>query len=494
MLWVFAALACRLRDGEPPAGDAPVGWGDDADRDGYHASVDCDDHNRRVHPGAEEICVNGRDDNCNGTADGCDWSGDHVLEGTELWASEKYAGLGSTLAICDANGDGVDDVVTSAPGSYAGTGAVYVFHGPITEDREARDADYVLMGTTTGLWTGFSVDCRRDVDGDGLTDILVGAPTWDPPGHVGRAVYVVPGGGIGRAAIEGEASCAWTDSDSGDRLGYNLVAIAADDDETDELAAALGPNAPGTNHFGAVYVFDDAPPGVHDEADATAYIYGDQAGRIDFVVGNAGDLDGDGLEELVVSGTDYDVEELLVFGAPFVGPIAKADADVRIGGGMPGDVWTGIGHADLDNDGRDDLFFANPGADHANGQVYAFFSPIGSDTGVRAADMRIVGPDEMNSAGADVTSPGDVDGDGTVDLLIGGWRGAVVYLQYGDGRGVYDLAKDAQASWHSEERGTGAGTAVAAGDITDDGIGAFVFGAPNDLNGGSITIVPSWQL
>ena len=495
MLWVFAALACRLRGGEPPAGDALIAWGDDHDGDGYAQSVDdCDDHDEDVHPGAHETCGNGRDDNCNGTPDGCDWSGEHVLVGTELSGTEAHSAMGASLAVCDANGDDVDDVVTVAPYYDDVAGAVYVFYGPITADRDATHADYTLLGGEENQLAGLFVECRRDVDGDGIADVLVGEPSREVGGTGGK-VYVVPGGGVGRDYIASGASSVWTGADSSDRLGYDLVAIAADDDPTDELAAAVGPNTVGPNRFGAVYVFDDAEPGVHDSDDAAAYVYGAKGDRVDFVVGNAGDLDGDGWEELVVTGNDRVVAEVLVFRAPFVGPISKSDADARIVGGEAGDVWSGIGQADLDNDGRDDLFVANPN-DRQVGKAYAFFSPIEQDTNVADADMGIAADEEHYDVGSDVTSPGDVDGDGAADLLVGAPGNGGVFLLYGGGAGAYDLATDAQAWWQSGNEASWAGGTIGAGDVTGDGIVEFVIGAANagEQHKGSITIVPGFRI
>jgi len=484
-----------LRGGDAPAGDALIAWGDDHDGDGYAESVDdCDDHDKDVHPGAEETCGNGHDDNCNGAADGCDWSGEHVLVGTQLSGTDANAALGANLAVCDANGDGVDDVVTVAPYYEDTAGAVYVFYGPITADRDARHADYTLVGTNENQSAGLSVDCRRDVDGDGIADVLVGEPSREL-GGTGGTVYLVPGGGVGRLYISSEASSVWIGADPSDRLGYDLVAIAADDDHTDEFAASLGPNTVGPNRFGAVHVFDDAEPGVHDSGDAAAYIYGVQANRLDFVVGNAGDLDGDGLEELAVTGNDLVVAEVLLFAAPFVGHISKSDADVQIVGGEAGDVWSGIGHADLDNDGRDDLFVANPN-DRQVGKAYAFFSPIEQHTNVADADMAIAADGDHYDVGSDVTCPGDIDGDGAADLLVGAPGNGGVFLLYGGGPGAYDLATDAQAWWQSSNESSWAGGTIAAGDVTGDGGVEFVIGAANagEHHEGSITIVPGFRI
>ena len=504
MLWVLAALACVLLtdDGAPtnahlgPSGDDSGAR--DADGDGYDASVDCDDLDRDVHPGTKETCDNGRDDNCNGTADGCDWSGELVLEGTEIRTSDDESAIGTTLAVCDANGDGVGDVVLGAPGYSNETGAAYVFYGPIRDDRDVKDADYALMGTEKDFHTGWSVDCRRDVDGDGVADIIVGQP-GRMFGHYGAGtVYLVSGGGTGRRPIADEASSTWIGSDPSDRLGYQVVAMDADGDETDELAVTIPATNTGPHGFGATYVFVDAAPGARDAETAAAYIYGDAPNDLlKGTAGNAGDLDGDGLEDLVLTGWDHELEEVLVFAAPFAGDVPKSDADIRIVGGASNVRWSGIGHADLDGDGRDDLFVGNRAHDADDGAAYAFFAPIARDTEPASADLRILGPmSEHDGAGSDVTAPGDVDGDGSQDLLIGASDGGIVYLQHGGDRGLYQLEKTAQAWWYAKDSRSGAGTTVAAGDVTGDGVVEFLIGSPGDgdVDEGSITIVPSFQL
>lgn len=497
MLWVLSALACFLID-DSPASKHLVGDDGTTDRDGdgYDERVDCDDTDRTVHPGTEETCGNGRDDNCNGTADGCDWSGELVLTGYELTTTDDHSAIGTTIAVCDANGDGISDAVIGAPGHYYGSGGVYVFYGPIYNDRDVTSADYAVMGTEKELNTGFSVDCRRDFDGDGIADIFLGAPGSMMQDGGPGTVYVVPGGGTGRTEIADEASSTWIASDANDWLGFQVVAIDVDGDDTDEFASTIALTNAGPHEFGITYLFEDAGPGQRGAAAAAAYIYGDEEGWLEGIAGNAGDLDGDGVEELAVVGFEHEFEEVFVFEAPLAGPVSIFDADVRIGGSS--DLWWNeIDHADLDADGRDDLFIGNKRHENDDGAVYAFFAPLRSDTTTASADMRILGQENGgDGAGSDATSPGDVDGDGKRDLLVGAWFGGTVYLQYGGDRGVYHLEKTAQAWWQSQDAQSLAGATVAAGDVTGDGITEFLIGLPGDgeVDEGSVTIVPEFQI
>jgi hypothetical protein len=128
--------------------------------------------------------------------------------------------------------------------------------------------------------------------------------------------------------------------------------------------------------------------------------------------------------------------------------------------------------------------------------LYAFLSPISFDTNTAAAEVRFTSA----GVGSDVSSPGDVDGDGTPDLLIGAAAEGAVYLQYGGGSGVYDLATS-QARWKEmivEDWVWSAGWALAAADVTDDGVVDFLIGSPTYGSKvapvGSVTILPAFDL
>jgi len=145
---------------------------------------------------------------------------------------------------------------------------------------------------------------------------------------------------------------------------------------------------------------------------------------------------------------------------------------------------TGIGHGDVDGDGTDDVLIGGSGAS-SEGSAYVFLAAHGMFTTEDAA-MRFAGVSVAESLGTDLRA-GDLDGDGAGELVLGaygasGYAGAV-YLFRGPAPGVYGPS-DADVALLGSGRET-AGASVQLGDVDADGRLELLIGAPAAAGAGA---------
>jgi len=182
------------------------------------------------------------------------------------------------------------------------------------------------------------------------------------------------------------------------------------------------------------------------------------------------------------------LDSLHVFDGPLIGDRPTEDADVTITDTEPGFAHI-VGHADLDADGKTDLFVSNPDSDP--NAVYVFLDALPVVTPAASAQVQIACSRQASRAGAAVLSPGDVSADGVGDLLVGASGEDTVYLIGGGEPGAYDLDNDAQAVL----RGEHVGFSLAKGDVTGDGITDFVISDSSLTIGGSgVVVMPGFDL
>jgi hypothetical protein len=392
---------------------------------------DCEDRDAAVNPGMVEVCGNGVDDDCvpGEAACGLSDTGSAEVDAYAAYGNTTSAYLGSTLAdLGDVTGDGLADLGVGAPG-YTGTfssaGAVFVL-GPL---HEGGAPVATLLGEATSDGFGTALRGAGDVDGDGVGDVLVGAPAAEVVAGSEGVTWLFLGPVLG-ALIPGDAALYLHGAAGSDQAGSAVAAGDVDGDGTRELLVGAITNDTGGADAGAVYVVDWAGEAGLSLADAgctlTGERAGDDAGRTLAVL----DWDGDGIDEVAIGSTAADIGgsnagAVWIADASGSGTTSLRDAAVVFDGGeanagAASDLATGL---DADGDGRDDLLVGAPlgtGTSASTGVAYLVSAGTasGSLRTVAAARLQVAGG-RADATGAAVAFAGDVDGDGAGDALLG---------------------------------------------------------------------------
>lgn len=444
-------------------------------------------------------------------------------ERVALYGADAGDGAGP-LTAGDFNGDGAQDIALAAAfadgpdNARADTGEVYLFFGPFspgeTRDVAAGDQDVTVFGAAAGDQLG-RASAAGDLNGDGLDDLAIAAPFGDgPDGQRQDAgnTYLLAGARSWPDSIDLAGSDAGTvifGAGSEDLAGFSLATGDADGDRRDDLLLgafwADGPNDAREDGGEAYLILGaDALPESIDLARGAAAVTVLGAGAGDRLAETLvlGDVDGDGVDDLVLSstfaaGSDNDREDAgevhVILGGELepLYDLAETAGDLTVLGSDNGDQ---IGHSsavgDVNGDGDGDLLLGAVSADGpANakdlaGEIYvvngspATTATVDTLTGEELA--LFIGADTVDRLGRAVAA-GDLNGDGLDDLLLAasggdGMDGSLkdcgeLYVIYGrpDLSGVFD-------------------TAVWAPDLTvygqnaGDAIGLNAFGRPSLLS------------
>ncbi|WP_428267289.1 FG-GAP-like repeat-containing protein [Haliangium sp.] len=323
--------------------------------------------------------------------------------GALMWSQNGAAGdqLGIGIeAAGDVNGDGVPDVVAGAPG------------GDVARIYSGRDGAvlHTLEAEAKGDGFGTKAADVGDIDGDGHADILVGAPQNNARGEGAGAAYVYSGkDGAVLATLRGEQA--------GDGFGSAAAGAVVGD----QVFVVVGaPNA-GPGDRGRVYVYRGTrgswpPPGATIEPAFT--IDGDPDARQlgGMFVSVVGDVDHDGTRDVYASDWMHSAHGTMT-GRVYVVSGVDGRPLHTLTGETRGDGF-GIGPADagdVDGDGHDDLIIGawqHGGAAPGGGKVTLYSGKTGAV--MHAYTGKVMG----ETLGFDATGMGDVDGDGTIDFLL----------------------------------------------------------------------------
>lgn len=372
-------------------------------------------------------------------------------DGAEVPCSTGGDAAGWSVATgFDVSGDGVADVAVGEPCArlegLRSAGRVTVFSG--SDGTVLRR----IRGTQEDQKLGGAIAFSDDLSGDGRADLIVGSPGWDAPR---------PGGGVRAGAgkvevyssLEGTVIVLAEGFYAGGGLGEAVAALGdTDGDQVPDFAAGAGNDrdAPAGEKVGVVYRFSGSDGQILDSNLGERRF--DEWGR---VMGTAQDVDGDGVDDLMVASNLADV--------PAGGGALSASAELGMGGNQltPTTTLTTTTTLLLENAG---LLRVLSGADLAT----TLFEAVG-----QVAEEKL---------GRSVALVADADGDGNSDVLTGVPGLDVGVLGEAGAVRLYSTASGATLMTANEpipQAGAGFGTALATvGRIDEDGRDDFVSAAP----------------
>ena len=305
-----------------------------------------------------------------------------------------FTEFGTSVAVGDLNGDGIDDLVVGAPKESSvdtQNGAVYIWYGHVDiftdGDLEATQSDVVITGSGLIDWFGYDVEVA-DVNADGMAELFVSAPFADTAFSNAGAVYAIDGG-----------------------------------------------------EYSGIYSIDDVSTVWWSGLESTAEF----GSKIDL-----GDIDGDGVPDLLV-GSPYSNGIFSQSGSVFgfvgldavVGETLSLNADWQIDGAtLASNTGEHLLIADVDGMGAEDVLISNPNSNRlvAGGGTVSVFTDIDfTEADVQDADRTLMGVDYAGRLGSGV-AVADLNDDGETEILAS--------APYGDVNGY--SASGRVVSWQSQ--------------------------------------------
>ena len=435
------------------AGDTP--WYRDGDGDGYGSEElvlacdppsgyvalpgDCDDGASRVSPGAAEVCDDDLDNDCDGGATGCRYSGEQSDAPVHLF-SDPFGGaaayFGQGLVRIGREGQG-DRLAIAAPLSSRYTsygGEVFVLEGEVQDgDGAATTATLTVYGETKSGQLGTGLAGVHDVDGDGVEELLVLHYTLFDGGHE-APVTLVSGGLTGvRPVSDGSLLLHAVGDPLGESSTLGSAMDGRGDHDADGVADLIVSDGTYANSAGLptgkVWVTPANQAGEQAIYDvAIAVVESDSKEPVGASALWVGDTNGDGHDDALIGSPFFAGGGLerrgrtLLYEGPLAGSYTPDDASVSVAGDSANDAlgYRAARIGDYNGDGHDDVLAVAPGNSNATdggGAVGIWLSQTNNTT-LSSADLLIYGTTK-NSAYNLALEAGDSDGDGYTDLLIG---------------------------------------------------------------------------
>lgn len=403
----------------------------------------------------------------------------------------------------DVNGDGFSDVIVGAISEIGQPflGGAFVYHGSATPAGLSASPSWTVQSTQSAVEFGFSVSSAGSVNGDVYADVVVGARLSSNGQTAEGQVFVYHGSGAGLST-----SPAWTGESDQVNAEFGTSVSSAGDVDGDGYSEVI---------VGARY-YDSFPA---DTDEGRAYLYSGSAGGLStrpswtaeanqvnayygFSVADAGDVDGDGYDDFLVGAYSYDAAlgddgRAYLYSTPYGQVLYQRKIADGTTGGLPSSTLStgdGFGAAiallgDLDNDGNRELAVGAPADGPTDrGAVYILEIDVGGS--VLGTPVKIDGtgggfgeaPDDGDGFGVALAGIGDLNGDGIEDLAVGASNDE----GGGSSRGaIWILFLNANGTVASSQK-ISSGQGGFAGTLVDGDQFGVSLSSLGDLNGGGL--------
>ncbi|MBO9616854.1 MAG: FG-GAP repeat protein [Dyadobacter sp.] len=419
-------------------------------------------------------------------------SDDYSWSDVMITGQQQDAWLGSALAPAgDVNGDGYSDLIIGAytyDNGQTDEGLALIYHGGGLPGNETSGTS--LVGSAPSERFGSMVAGAGDINGDGLDDVLISAPGTNPAAAGRTLVAYGSEAGIGNSHIVSKI------------LEFGRAVAGAGDINGDGYADIIigNPNYTNTGNGGEARIYYGSPTGL-DSINYVTLTEPSNGSLFGIAVSGATDLNGDHYADVVIGAPKYKVGNE-VRGAAFVyygsanGLITTPK--ILLGKSINASMGAAVaGLGDTNGDGFDDLIVGAPTTSIPAVETGAAWVYYGSASGVDNSTTLLKADYGNIHFGTSVAAAGDVNGDGFSDAVVGipGWeisKSGAIAVYFGQSVGLQETYKQFHYGSLSD---TGFGTSVSgAGDLNGDGYSDLIIGSPAyssmQLQIGRFTIIP----
>ncbi len=351
----------------------------------------------------------------------------------------------SVASAGDVNGDGYTDFLVGATGVDLGNGAAYLVYGQSSNYASASLGTTVKFSAESSMdFAGNSVASAGDVNGDGYDDILIGAQANDAVATTAGAAYLLYGKADNHTSASLDTAIRFTGEALNNSAGTS-VASAGDvngDGYDDILIGAPGNSDAGSGAGAAYLLYGKADNHTSASLSTAVQLSGETGDSAGTSVASAGDVNGDGYDDILIGATSAasgNGAAYLLYGKADNHTSASLSTAVQFSGEENTDTaGNSVASAgDVNGDGYDDILVSAMMAESMKGGAYLLHGKADNHTSASlSTGIQFLGLTDMDMAGDDVASAGDVNGDGYDDILVGSTQGGgmkgVAYLLYAE--------------------------------------------------------------